>query len=94
MTRDHFREANRLIEQAETWMDADRGWMAGMSTGERIERRKADLLAAIAHGLTGLFEALGPPARPAAGTEQPRAARVPLVDLPMRTDHSTSEETP
>ncbi|WP_433233878.1 hypothetical protein [Actinomadura nitritigenes] len=76
---DHFREAERLIEQAETWMDADRGWMASMSTRERVDRRAADFLGAIAHGVAGVLEALN--ARP---LEDPSAVRVPLLDLPAR----------
>ncbi|TDB86459.1 hypothetical protein E1264_17835 [Actinomadura sp. KC216] len=72
--RDHFREAEKLIEQADAWMDADLGWKASLSARERIERRQADLFAAITHALLGLGEALD------SGTA------VPLLDLPMRTD--------
>lgn len=76
---DHFREAERLIEQAETWMDADIGWRASMSTRERVDRRTADFLGAIAHGVAGVLEALN--AQP---LEDPSTVRVPLLDLPTR----------
>jgi len=46
---DHFREAERFAASAEEWMDADYGWKASMSTGERIARRAADLQAAQVH---------------------------------------------
>jgi hypothetical protein len=46
---DHFREAERFAASAEEWMDADYGWKATMSTGERIARRSTDLQAAQVH---------------------------------------------
>lgn len=77
---DHFREAERLIDRAETWEDADHGWKAGMSAEERIERRKADYLGAIAHAVTGVLDAM---------QHIPidvDVTRVPLLDIPMRDD--------
>ncbi|HEV2452394.1 MAG TPA: hypothetical protein VGS62_10775 [Streptosporangiaceae bacterium] len=46
---EHTREAERLAASAETWMDADHGWRAEMSTQERILRRSVDLQAAQVH---------------------------------------------
>ncbi|MGW0578329.1 hypothetical protein ACWD25_20690 [Streptomyces sp. NPDC002920] len=46
---EHYSEAERLAEQADTWMDADRGWKAGLSSHERIQYRTADLLAGLLH---------------------------------------------
>lgn len=46
---EHYVEAERLASSAETWMDADQGWMATLPTEERIARRMADLAAAQVH---------------------------------------------
>lgn len=46
---EHYREAERLQHQAETWANADTGWKAHMSGEERIARRMADLTAAQVH---------------------------------------------
>lgn len=48
---DHFREAERFAASAEEWMDADTGWKATMSTGERIARRANDIQAAQVHAI-------------------------------------------
>lgn len=77
---DHFREAEKLIEQAETWEDADHGWKASMSTRERIDRRKADYLGAIAHAVTGALEAMQH------APIDVEVTRVPLLNIPMRED--------
>jgi hypothetical protein len=45
----HIGKAEKFAEQAETWADADHGWMATMSTEERLQRRANDLAAAQVH---------------------------------------------
>lgn len=79
---DHFREAERLIKQADTWENADQGWRAGMSAKERVDRAKADYLGAIAHGIAGVLEALQTAPIDLIET----SARVPLLNIPMRAD--------
>ena len=54
---EHYREAERLAEQADEWLDADHGWKASMSTSERLERRAADLAAAQVHATLALAAA-------------------------------------
>ena len=46
---EHYLEAERLQEQADTWMDADTGWKAGLTAAERLAYRMADLAAAQVH---------------------------------------------
>ncbi len=46
---EHYREAERLIAQAESWANADTGWKAHLSTEERIAHRMADLTEAQVH---------------------------------------------
>jgi hypothetical protein len=46
---EHYREAERLLEQSKTWANADTGWKARLSTEERIARRMADLAEAQVH---------------------------------------------
>lgn len=46
---EHYREAERLLNEAGKWMNADTGWMAHMSTEERLARRTADLAEAQVH---------------------------------------------
>jgi hypothetical protein len=46
---EHYREAEQLTQQAGTWMDADTGWKAHLSTDERLARRMADLTEALVH---------------------------------------------
>ncbi|MEU8907001.1 hypothetical protein [Streptomyces mirabilis] len=46
---EHYREAERLEHQADTWMNADIGWKAGLSATERLAYRMADLAAAQVH---------------------------------------------
>jgi hypothetical protein len=48
---EHYREAERLLERAETWENADTGWKAHLSSEERIARRTADIGTATAHAL-------------------------------------------
>lgn len=43
---DHYREAERLREEADHWLNADAGWRANLSSDDRIARRNSDLLAA------------------------------------------------
>ena len=43
---DHYREAERLRAAADRWLNADTGWMASMSTDERLARRDSDNQAA------------------------------------------------
>ncbi|GHA01228.1 hypothetical protein ACFOOM_12315 [Streptomyces echinoruber] len=54
---EHYREAERLAEQADSWMDADIGWKAHLPTEERIARRRADLDAAQVHATLALAAA-------------------------------------
>jgi uncharacterized protein YyaL (SSP411 family) len=51
---EHYREAERLAEQAAQWMDADTGWKAGLSTEERLARRSSDLAEAQVHATLAL----------------------------------------
>lgn len=46
---EHYKEAERLTRQARTWMDADTGWKAHLSTSERLAFRRADLAEAQVH---------------------------------------------
>jgi len=68
---DHFREAKRLREEADRWLDADAGWKASLSSDDRIARRNSDLLAAQVEATLALADAMrgdAPPAR--AGTSR------------------------
>lgn len=40
---EHYREAERLAQQAATWMNADTGWKAHLTGAERLAHRVADL---------------------------------------------------
>jgi hypothetical protein len=72
----HYREAERLAEQAAGWMDADTSWKGQLSTEERLARRSADLAEAQVHATL----ALGP--APAAGvTLTPAQLRIVLDGL-------------
>ncbi|WP_405543997.1 hypothetical protein OG478_23035 [Streptomyces phaeochromogenes] len=46
---EHYLKAERLMDQADDWMNADMGWKASLSVNERVARRTADLLAAQVH---------------------------------------------
>lgn len=46
---EHYREAERLAQQAGTWMNADTGWKAHLSAEERLAHRMADLTEALVH---------------------------------------------
>lgn len=46
---EHYREAERLQKQADTWENADSGWKGSLTAEERIARRMADLTAALVH---------------------------------------------
>jgi hypothetical protein len=70
----HIAQAKKFADQAETWADADYGWMATMSTEERIQRRANDLAAAQVHAT--LATALHPAA---AGTKPLVTALLTLV---------------
>lgn len=59
---EHYREAERLIERADEWLDADYGWMASMPTTERLERRASDLASAQVHATLALAAASALPA--------------------------------
>lgn len=50
----HYDEAEKLLKQADHWLNADTGWMATMSTEERLARRAADLAAAQVHATLAL----------------------------------------
>jgi len=46
---EHYREAERLTDQASTWANADTGWKAHLSSEERIAHRMGDLAEAQVH---------------------------------------------
>ncbi|MET9952365.1 hypothetical protein ABZ135_12560 [Streptomyces sp. NPDC006339] len=46
---EHHARAEELLARADTWMDADTGWKARLSTDERLAHRSADLTAAQVH---------------------------------------------
>ncbi|MEU4168910.1 hypothetical protein AB0F46_18785 [Streptomyces sp. NPDC026665] len=46
---EHYVEAERLTDQADTWMNADTGWKAGLTIAERLAYRMADLATAQVH---------------------------------------------
>lgn len=54
---EHYREAERLAAQAARWMDANTGWKAHLSVGERLAYRAADLAAAQVHAALALAAA-------------------------------------
>jgi hypothetical protein len=54
---EHYREAERLTEQASTWANADTGWKAHLSSEERIAYRMADLAEAQVHATLALAAA-------------------------------------
>lgn len=68
---EHYLEAERLLNKAASWMNADTGWKAHMSTEERIAQRMADLAEAQVHATLAdaAANALVDPAR-----STPRAA--------------------
>jgi hypothetical protein len=55
---EHWREAEQLTGQASAVMDADYGWMASLSTEERLQRRAAYLADAQVHATLGLTAAV------------------------------------
>lgn len=68
---EHYREAERLAKQADTWENADTGWKGQLSVEERIARRMTDLAAAQVHAtLAG------------ASTQDPTATAVELETEP------------
>ncbi|MGW1961778.1 hypothetical protein ACWCPD_16055 [Streptomyces sp. NPDC001935] len=46
---EHYVEAERLTRQADSWMNADTGWKAGLTAEERLAHRMADLATAQVH---------------------------------------------
>lgn len=56
---EHYRQAERLIEQADEWPDADLGWKGDLTAAERIARRDSDLAAAQVHATLALAAATG-----------------------------------
>ncbi len=46
---EHYCAAERLVESADEWLDADYGWKGQLSAEERIARRDSDLAAAQVH---------------------------------------------
>ena len=54
---EHYREAERLAEQADVVMNADYGWMGGLSSEERLQRRMAYLADAQVHATLALAAA-------------------------------------
>ena len=55
---EHYREAERLLDSAEHWLNADTGWQATMPVEERFARRDSDVAAAQAHAILALVVAL------------------------------------
>jgi hypothetical protein len=55
---EHYREAERLIDRADEWLDADDEWMASLPASERVERRTADLATAQVHANLALAAAV------------------------------------
>lgn len=53
----HYREAERLTAQADSWANADTGWKAHLSSEERIAHRMADLTEAQVHATLALAAA-------------------------------------
>ena len=54
---EHYREAERLAQLAEGWLDADYGWKGQLRSEERLARRNSDLAAAHVHALLSLAAA-------------------------------------
>ncbi|WP_069769734.1 hypothetical protein [Streptomyces sp. LUP30] len=54
---EHYREAERLTDQANSWANADTGWKAHLSSEERIAYRMADLAEAQVHATLALTAA-------------------------------------
>jgi hypothetical protein len=54
---EHYREAEQLAEKAGAVMDADYGWMASLSSEERLQRRAAYLAEAQVHATLALAAA-------------------------------------
>lgn len=54
---EHYREAERLTEQADVVMNADYGWMGGLSSEERLQRRVGYLADAQVHATLALAAA-------------------------------------
>jgi hypothetical protein len=51
---EHYAEAERLAAEADEWLNADHGWKAHLSSGERLARRNSDIAAAQVHAILGL----------------------------------------
>jgi hypothetical protein len=58
---EHYREAERLADEAETWANADTGWKGQLTSAERVERRDSDLAAAQVHATLALAAATADP---------------------------------
>lgn len=56
---EHYRHAERLIAQADEWLDADLGWKGDLTTEERHGFRAGDLAAAQVHATLALAAATG-----------------------------------
>jgi hypothetical protein len=54
---EHYREAESLIDSAGAVMDADYGWMASLSSQERLHHRQAYLADAQVHATLALAAA-------------------------------------
>ncbi len=55
---DHFAEAERLLVEADFWLDADEGWKADLTTNERLRRQASDVGKAEVHALLALTAAV------------------------------------
>lgn len=54
---EHYAAGEKLLESAAAIMNADYGWMASLSTEERLTHRTADIAAAQAHFTAALAAA-------------------------------------
>lgn len=85
---DHFRKAERLINEAEAVNRRYPDRNGRPVASEVLARQRNDFLGAIAHAVAGVLEVLGdtePPLDDLMGGP-PGSVQVPLLDLPMRED--------
>jgi hypothetical protein len=46
---EHYAAAEKLLLQADEWLDADWGWKGKLTADQRVVRRDSDLAAALVH---------------------------------------------
>lgn len=54
---EHYQAGERLLTEADDWLNADAGWKGQLTAAERVERRNSDLDAAQAHFTAALAAA-------------------------------------